>query len=234
MEKIIVDERGKIEEAAKKVAETVKNDKLFYVFGTGAHSIMSAMELFIRAGNLCNASGVFPPGLTDFDGHPKTESIMGFSKNIFSYYGIEKGDVLIICNVNGINPMTIEAALEAKKNGIYTIGVTSLEFASNVPSGVPQRHSSNKNLHDIVDLYIDAHVPVGDALVEIESLPVPVGPGSTYPMILIVNSVVLRAIELCVEDGIIPPVLKSANVAGGIKYNEKFIKIYKNRIRHFY
>ena len=37
------------------MCDTVVNDKLFYVFGTGAHSIMSAMELFVRAGNLCNA-----------------------------------------------------------------------------------------------------------------------------------------------------------------------------------
>jgi len=233
MTKIMVDERSKIEQAAQLVCDTVVNDKLFYVFGTGAHSIMSAMELFVRAGNLCNAQGVFPPGLTDFDGHPKTETVLGFSKKIFSYYGIGKGDLLFICNVNGINHMTIDAVMTAREMGIKTVGITSVEFSQKVDPGVPQRHPSNKNLYELVDLYVDAHVPVGDALVTMDALEVPVGPGSTYPMILIMNSIVIRAIELAVERGVTPPVLKSANIAGEIEYNERFIERYKNRIRHF-
>ncbi|MDD3427670.1 MAG: SIS domain-containing protein [Caldisericia bacterium] len=230
---VINKERDNIEEAAKQVAQTVFDDKVFYVFGTGAHSIMAAMELFKRAGGLCNVQGIFPSGLTDFDGRPKTERITGFSSQIFNWYGVKSGDLLIICNVNGINPMTIDAAIEAKKIGIKTIGVTSIEFAENVEPNIPNRHPSNKNLHDLVDLVIDAHVPVGDALLDVPGVSVKVGAGSTYPMIFIVNSIVIRAIEIVAQNGIEPPVLLSGNIAQGEQYNQKYWEKYKMRIRFF-
>ncbi|HNR65714.1 MAG TPA: SIS domain-containing protein [Atribacterota bacterium] len=233
MQTIINQERENIEKAALLVAQTVLNDKLFYVFGTGAHSIMSAMEVFKRAGGLCNAQGIFPPGLTDFNGTPKTERVNNFASEIFAWYGVEKNDLLLLCNVNGINPMTIDAALEAKKIGIKTIGVTSIEFAENAEHNIPNRHPSNKNLHELVDLVIDAHVPVGDALLDIPGVPVKVGAGSTYPMILIVNSIIVRAISIVAEKGGEPPVLLSGNIAQGEPYNEKYYKKYRMRIRHF-
>lgn len=233
MQTIVTEERESIEKAAQQVAQTVFDDKLFYVFGTGAHSIMPAMELFLRAGGLCNVQGIFPPGLTDFDGTPKTERITGFAPRIFSWYGVNSGDLLMICNVNGINPMTIDAALEAKKIGIKTIGVTSVEFAENAEPNIPNRHVSNKNLHDLVDLVIDAHVPVGDALIDIAGVPVKVGAGSTYPMIFIVNSIVVRAIEIVVQNGVEPPVMLSGNIERGEQYNKKYRDKYRGRIRHF-
>jgi uncharacterized phosphosugar-binding protein len=233
MLKILENERKNIEDAAQAVAKTVFDDSLFYVFGTGAHSIMAAMECFLRAGGLCNVQGIFPPGLTDFDGSPKTERLTGFSPRIFDYYGLRKGDLLMICNVNGINPMTIDAALEARKQGIKTIGVTSIEFAEQAEPNIPNRHPSNKNLHELVDLVINAHVPVGDALLELSGLPVKVGPGSTYPMIFIVNSIVLRAIQIITERGMEAPVMLSGNIARGEEYNQKFRDKYRSRIRHF-
>jgi uncharacterized phosphosugar-binding protein len=232
LDTIVTRERGNIEKAAQLVAQTVIEDKLFYVFGTGAHSMMPAMELFRRAGGLANASGIFPPGLADFAGSPKTERVMGFSGAIFDYYGVKKGDVLLICNVNGINPMTIDAAEEAKRRGVRTIGVTSVQFAKQAEPNIPNRHPSNNNLHDLVDLVIDAHVPVGDALLDVPGVDVKVGPGSTYPMVFIVNSVVTRAIEIAVEHGCTPPVLLSGNIARGPEHNRPINDKYRGRIRH--
>ena len=233
MQAVINQERVNIEKAALLVAQKVLNDKLFYVFGTGAHSIMPTMEVFKRAGGLCNVQGIFPPGLTDFDGSPKTERVNNFASEIFAWYGVEKNDLLLICNVNGINPMTIDAALEAKKMGIKTVGITSIEFAENAEQKIPHRHPSNKNLHELVDLVINAHVPVGDALLDIPGVPVKVGAGSTYPMILIVNSIIVRAISIVVEKGGEPPVLLSGNTAKGEPYNQKYYEKYRMRIRHF-
>ncbi len=226
-------ERDNIEKAAQWVAQTVVEDKLFYVFGTGAHSIMPAMELFLRAGGLCNCQGIFPPGLTDFDGSPKTERVVGFAPRIFDYYGLQKGDLLVICNVNGINPMTIDAALTAREMGLRTIGVTSVQFAEQAEPDIPNRHPSNKNLHDLVDLVVDAHVPVGDALLDVSGVPVKVGAGSTYPMVFVVNSIVARAIEICAQKGVEPPVMLSGNIKAGEGYNKKYRDKYRGRIRHF-
>jgi uncharacterized phosphosugar-binding protein len=233
LDTIVEKEKDAIEKAAQWTAQTIVEDKLVYVFGTGAHSIMPAMELFLRAGGLCNVQGIFPPGLTDFDGSPKTERVTGFSPRIFDYYGLKKGDLLMICNVNGINPMTIDAAETAKALGIRTIGITSVEFAEQAEPNIPNRHPSNKNLHDLVDLVVDAHVPVGDALLDVPGVPVKVGAGSSYPMIFVVNSIVVRAIEICMEKGVEPPVMLSGNIKAGEEYNKKYRDKYRGRIRHF-
>lgn len=226
-------EREKIEQAAQLVARTVLEDRIFYVFGTGAHSIMPAMELFLRAGGLANVQGIFPPGLTDFDGHPKTERVIGFSERIFDYYGVHRGDVLMICNVNGINPMTIDAADTARARGVTTIGVTSVQFAEQAEPNIPNRHPSNRNLHDLVDIVIDVHVPVGDALLDVPGVDVKVGAGSTYPMIFAVNSVVVRAIEMVALRGVKPPVFLSGNVKGDTEKNKPLRDKYLPRIRHY-
>jgi len=233
LDAIVEKEKANIEKTAQWAAQTVVEDKLFYVFGTGAHSIMPAMELFLRAGGLCNVQGIFPPGVTDFDGSPKTERVTGFSPRMFDYYGLKKGDLLMICNVNGINPMTIDAAETAKSLGIRTIGITSVEFAEQAEPNIPNRHPSNKNLHDLVDLVVNARVPVGDALVDLPGVPVKVGAGSSYPMIFIVNSIVVRAIQICVEKGVEPPVMLSGNIKAGEGYNKKYRDKYRGRIRHF-
>lgn len=230
---ILSKERENIEKAARLVAKTVEDDKLFYVFGTGAHSIMVAMESFLRAGGLCNAQGIFPPGLTDYDGTPKTERIVGWAPRIFDWYGLKKGDLLIISNVNGINPMTIDAALVAREKGINTIGITSTQFALNAEHNIPNRHSSNQNLHDLVDLVVDSHVPLGDALLDVPGVPVKVGAGSTYPMVFVINSIVVRAIEILAEKGIEAPVMLSGNIAAGDDYNQKYHDKYASRIKHF-
>ncbi|MBE3065127.1 MAG: SIS domain-containing protein [Spirochaetes bacterium] len=233
LDEILSLERQNIEKAAQLVAQTVIDDKLFYVFGTGAHSIMPAMELFLRAGGLCNVQGIFPPGVTDFNGTPKTERVMGFAPRIFDYYGLKAGDVLMICNVNGINPMTIDAAEEARKRKLKTIGVTSIQFSKQAEPNIPNRHPSNKNLFELVDVVIDVHVPVGDALLDVPGVPVKVGAGSTYPMIFAVNSVIVRAIEITAAKGHKPPVMLSGNIAAGDDYNRKYEEKYRSRIRHF-
>lgn len=233
LDQIVSQERPAIEKAAQMVAQTVLEDKLFYVFGTGAHSIMPAMELFLRAGGLCNVQGVFPPGVADFAGTPKTERVTGFAPRIFDYYGLKSGDVLMICNVNGINPMTIDAAEEATRRRLKTIGVTSIEFSKKAEPNIPNRHPSNKNLFELVDVVVDVHVPVGDALLDLPGVDVKVGAGSTYPMIFAVNSIVVRAIEIVAAKGQKPPVMLSGNIAAGDKYNEKFDEKYRRRIRHW-
>ncbi len=233
LDTILAKERAHIEQAAQWVAQTVLEDKLFYIFGTGAHSIMPAMELFLRAGGLCNVQGIFPPGVTDFNGSPKTERVMGFAPRIFDYYGVQKDALLLICNVNGINPMTIDAAEEARRRGVKTIGITSVQFAEQAEHNIPNRHPSNNNLHELVDLVVDANVPVGDALLQVPGIPVKVGAGSTYPMIFIVNAIVVRAIEISVEKKAEPPVMLSGNIEGGEEYNRKYREKYRPRIRHF-
>ena len=234
LNKINQKEQENIDQAAEVICEAVREDKLIHVFGTGGHSVMGAMEVFWRAGGLVPINPLFPPGISVIDSHPNTERVVGYAKFVLDYYEVKDGDVIIIVNVNGINAMTIDSALEAKKRGAKVIAVTSSEFSRNVPPGIPARHPSNKDLCDLGDVVIDAHVPVGDAVVEIEGLDLKVSSSSTIANCFILNSLMAVVAEKLIQKGVTPPIWKSANVPGGDEANKKYIEKYKPRIKHLY
>ena len=61
---------------------------------------------------------------------------------------------------------------------------------------------------------LDLCTPPADALVELEGLETPVGPGSTIAAVVLVNALKVRTAELLLERGALPPVLTSAAVVG--------------------
>jgi len=234
LRKIKEREKDNLSRAAELISQAVEEDKLIHVFGTGGHSVMAAMEVFYRAGGLACINPIFPPGVSVMDSHPNTERLVGYAKPVLDYYGVKKDNVIIISNVNGINAITIDSALEAKKRRAKVIAITSSEFSKNVPPGIPARHPSNKNLYELGDIVIDAHVPVGDAVSEIEGLDLKVASSSTIAICFIVNCLTALTIEKLIQKGITPPVWKSANVPGGDEANKKYIEKYKPRVRHLY
>ena len=234
LEKIRKEERDTLAKAAELISEAVEEDRLIHVFGTGGHSVMAAMEAFYRAGGLSCINPIFPPGLSVMDSHPNTERLVGYAKLVLDYYGVKRDDVIIISNVNGINAITIDSALEAKKRGAKVIAITSSEFSKNVPLGISARHPSNKNLYELGDTVIDAHVPVGDAVLEIKGFDLKVASSSTLAICFIVNCLTALVVEKLVQKGINPPVWKSGNVPGGDEANKKYLEKYFARVRHLY
>lgn len=226
-------EIANIKEAADLVTERIVNDEVIWAFGTGGHSIMGAMELFARAGGLASISPIFPPGMANIESHPNTESLVGYAEKILDYYRVKKGDLLIEINVNGINTVTIDTALECKKRGIYLIAVTSAEFSRGAAPGIPNRHPSNKNLFELADLVVDAHVPPGDAVVEIEGFDLKVASSSTVAICFILNSILAEVVENLVKKGITPEVFKSGNIAGSRERNRPLHEKYYWRIKHY-
>lgn len=232
--KIKNEEEKNIQKAVQLLADVIEEKKLIYVFGTGGHSVMGAMEIFWRAGQLVPINAIFPPGVSVAASHPNTERVEGYAKFILRHYGVEKDDIIIITNVNGINPLTIDSAIEAKKIGSKVIAVTSRDFANNVPKNLPARHSSNKNLHELGDIVIDLHVPYGDVVVEIESFEQKVAPSSTFAVCFVLDSLSALVVEELLRRGITPPVWKSANIKGGDESNKKYVEEYINKIPHLY
>jgi len=231
---IVQKEQASIEKAAALVARMVEEDRLVHVFGTGGHSIMGAMEVFYRAGGLTNVNPVFPSGLSLLDSHPNIERTTGMAQSALRFYGLAKGDALIIVNVNGINAMTIDAANYGKQIGATVVAITSPEFSRNVPAGIAARHPSNKNLCDLADIVVDVHVPAGDAVLSVGGLPQKVGASSTYAVCFAGNLIMSRAIEMLVEKGVQPPVWTSANIKGGDEANDRYLKKYLPRVHHLY
>jgi uncharacterized phosphosugar-binding protein len=232
-EQIEREEQQAIDRAADLMAEAIKRDQLIHVIGPGGHSNIGAYEMFYRAGGLVPINAILDPGtLLSMGARRSTiiERTPGYGQAVLEAFEVNDG-VLIIVNAYGINAMCIDVALEARRRGIPTIGVTSRAFAEKVPPDHPARHPSKKNLFEVVDVHIDCHMPFGDAVVSIEGLQQKVAPVSTLVNCFTLNLLVIRTVEKLLEKGITPPIWTSANIPGGDQANKEYIKRYKGRIR---
>jgi len=232
LERVRAQERENIYRAADLVAKKLLKDELVHVFGTGGHSVMGAMELFWRAGGLAGLNPLFPPGIANLEGHPNTERVVGFAPHVLDYYRVKQGDLLILINVNGINALTIDTALECRRRGVTVIAVTSREFAEGVAPNIPARHPSNQNLCDLADVVIDSHVPPGDAMVRIDGFDRLVASVSTMINTYILQSLVAEVVDRIVKAGGTPEVFYSGNMAGAGAINEPLFAKYYPRVKH--
>lgn len=233
---IISDPDGSIRKAAEMMADAIMQDKLIHVIGTGGHSNLGAEELFWRAGGLVPINAILDPGTSLIHGAIRSnivERSSGYAKSVLDAYGIFDG-VIVIVNAYGINSMTIEVAMEARKRGVPTIGVTSRSFGDNVPENHPARHMSGQNLFEIVDVWVDCHMPYGDAIVDFPGLTQKVGPSSTMANCFTVNLLVVETVNCLLERGCTPPLWQSANLPGGDQANSAYQEAYKGRVKHLY
>lgn len=234
LELIQKEESEHIYQAALLFAEQTKRDKLIFAYGPGGHSNLASQEIFFRAGGLFNVSAILDEGTLISGGALRSmaiERMPGYAGIVLDDYGLKKDDLLVIINAYGINAATIDAALEARKRGVKTIGVTSVRHAKNTPLNHPARHPSKKNLYEVVDLAIDSKVEVGDAVLKIDGLNQPVCAMSTFANAFVLNSIVAQTVKILMGEGFTPPLWASGNEAGGDELNARYISRYKGRIK---
>ena len=135
-------------------------------------------------------------------------------------------------NAYGINSMTIDVALECRRRGLKTIGITSDSFARIVPKDAPSRHPSGLNLFENVDVYVNNHLPEGDACIAVEGVSQHMGPMSTYCNCFAIDCIMMKAAEKLAADGIDPPIWMSANMPGGDAANKALEEKYFMRVKH--
>lgn len=222
-------QREALESAAALVADALCADRFLYAFGTG-HSHMLAEEIFYRAGGLARAAAILDPPLMLHEGAAASsgrEQQTGYAAELLARYPIAPGDVLVIASNSGRNAVPIEMALEARARGLKTIALTSLAHSRAFPS----RHPSGKHLFELTDVVLDNGAAVGDAALELDSLPRKIGPTSSLTGIFLLQLVVVRAVELALARGHVPEVYASSN-ADVPGWNESLIARYQPRIRH--
>lgn len=228
-------ESSSIQAAAEMLVEQIKRNRIIYAYGPGGHSNLASQEVFFRAGGLMHVSAMLDEGTLLSGGALRSmavERTPGYSKIVLDDYGLQEGDLLIIINAYGINSATIDAALEARRRGIKTIGVTSVSHASQTSKDHVARHPSKGNLHDLVDVVVDSNVPVGDAVVEIDGLEQRVAAISTFANAYLLNSIVAETVQILVEEGLTPPIWTSGNAPGGDGANSQHISAFKGRIKN--
>ena len=235
LEKIAQSEQLKIDQATEAMADAIERDELIHAIGTGGHSIMGPMEIFWRAGSLAPINPLLEAALLPSNGALHSnfiERTEGLAKPILQSYEVQSGEVLIIVNAYGINALTIDTAIEAKRMGLKTIAVTNKEFADRVPAGSTARHSTSQNLYDLVDIYIDNHLPFGDACVPIDGYDQKVAPASTILNSFCLNLLIIGTVEKLLNRGIEPPVWMSANLPEGDAANKRWHQKYNARVKH--
>jgi uncharacterized phosphosugar-binding protein len=232
--RIANEEAGRIGAAARLIADCIGRGDLLHVIGTGGHSTIGAEECFYRAGGLVPVDAILDPGFSLGAGAERStriERTPGYVRAILDGYSLRRGEVLMIVNAYGINAATIEAAEEGRARGLSTIAVTSVEHARNTPRDHPARHPSARNLFELVDVYVDTKVPVGDGVIRLPGLAEPVGPISTLNNAFAVNAILLEAMAIMLGRGQTPPVWKSGNSPGGDEFNRHYYEEYGARVR---
>lgn len=223
-----------IEKAASLMADAIGEDRLIHVYGGGGHTTLPVGEMFFRAGGLACINPVMETGLSVFNQARKyleLERTVNFGAAIIRYYDLKEGDLLIIFHNIGINPATIDAAMEAKKRGVKIIAVSSEAWQKEMPADHFIRHPNKTNLFDYADVCIEDFNPVGDAVVKLPGLSAPIAPISNLADFYIAHLLEIAAVKECLKRGVTPPVWCSANEPGGDEKNAAYLAKYNPRVK---
>jgi uncharacterized phosphosugar-binding protein len=227
--RLIETQLGPIAEAARICARAIAADGLVHCFGTG-HSRIPVEELFPRHGSfpgfheIVELSMSFHNQVVGANGQRQAmwlERVEGFGEIILRNFNFGAGDVFMVFSNSGVNGVVIDVALGAKERGMPVIAVVSVDHCTQSTA----KHSSGKKLIDIADLVLDNGAPAGDAMVEIEGLDDPVGPGSTLGYAAVVNALKAQVAEELVTLGR-PPLVLTSSLLIGDKAAQRFDDCY--------
>lgn len=209
-------EGANLDAAAERMSAALADERLVHMFGSG-HSVLPTQDAFPRYGGFVGLHPLTDPrvmwhnvlgpgGVRELLWLERTE---GYIERFLSHEPLLPGDVLVAFSHGGRNAAAIEAAIYARERGIATIGVTSKANLAR-----PAEHSSGKRLPDVVDIVIDTHVPIEDALVEVEGWSRPVGGSSTIVAMAIVHELNVRTAQRLAARGVELPTFVSPTVPG--------------------
>ncbi len=225
---VLAQERENMKEAAEKIAQAIEKGGIVHLFGCG-HSHILTEEVFYRAGGLVPIRPIFHEPLMLHEGamlSSMLERKNEYAPIFMEEQDIQENDVAFIISTSGRNPVPVDVAMIAKEKGAFVIGMTSREYSNTDAS----RHSSGKRLYDAVDLVIDNHSEVGDAVLTHEKVKVPFSPTSTVVGATILNAVLAESIAIMAENGFNPPVFLSGNLEGSDEHNRSLVEKYEKRI----
>lgn len=224
--------------AAEICTDSIAAGGWVHVFGTG-HSRIAVEEMFPRIGSVVGFHPMVELSLTFYHNVSGAnglrqalflEKVEGLGETILKSYRFGAADSFIVVSSTGINPVPIAVALGAKARGMKVIALTSLEHSRATRS----RHSSGQRLFEVADLVLDNCTPPGDALVTIESVRYPLGPGSTLGGVAIMNALKCQVAANLARRGIQPDVLPSPHFVGDAEAEREFERVlqaYQDRER---
>jgi uncharacterized phosphosugar-binding protein len=229
LDKIEATQREPLQKAAVVIAGALIQGGLWHILDTG-HMLMH--EGVGRTGGMmalrpiritCEVEN--PTRTRNVPGKPKIyyTQVDGFAEFVLKRANVEAGDVLMIGSVSGYEAFPVQAAQIAKELGVHTIAITAVAYSSQLKS----KHPTGLRLFEMCDLVLDNCAPMGDALVNVDALGIPVGPASG-----IGAAYILWALECCVMEELLargknPSVYISNHMPGAGQYNAKALDTYE-------
>ncbi|ANU26371.1 SIS domain-containing protein [Planococcus versutus] len=214
--------------AAKKVAAAIQAGGIIQLFGCG-HSHILAEEVFYRAGGLVPIKPILVEPLMLHEGAVQSsllERQNDYATEFLKDQEFQANDVVFVVSTSGRNPVPVDVALAAREKGAFVIGITSPTYADSQTS----RHRTGQYLFNAVDLVIDNHSVIGDAVLAYEGVDVRFGPTSTVVGTTILNGIFAEAIKEMADAHFAPPIFLSGNIDGADEHNKKLIDTYSERI----
>lgn len=226
LDRIRTTEMEAIESAAEICARTIAGRGLVHLFGTG-HSRILIEEIFPRHGSFPGFHPIVELSLTyhnqvvGANGQRQAmylEHVEGLGGVILRNFVLKPPDSFIVISNSGVNEVVVDVALEASRRGLPVVCIVSRAHSD----AAAAKHSSGKKLQDVADVTIDNGSPAGDAMVRVDGLEDPVGPGSTVGGAAVVNALKCRVAQKLTERGHPPLVLTSSYFLGAEGSRERF------------
>ena len=234
LDRLAATQEDALETASRWCADAIAADGLVHLFGTG-HSRIPVEEMFPRYGSypgfhpIVELSMTFHTQVVGANGQRQAmaiERMPGLAEVILSNFKFGPNDVMIVFSAGGSTAVPVEMARGARARGLRVVAVTSL---AQPPDEASEEGTSR--LADEADLVIDLCTPAADALIAIEGVDTPVGPGSTIAAVAVANSIKVRTAQLLAERGALPPTITRASVVGAERSRALFDAAYEEHAR---
>jgi uncharacterized phosphosugar-binding protein len=221
---------AKLVQVAKEIHASLAAGGVWHLFGSG-HSALLVDEAFHRAGGLVPVNSMTEIELSPLVNPARNrdaERREGGARAILERHAPLSGEILWIVSNSGINPSSVDMAIEAKARGLRVWALTCVEHSRAAAS----RHSSKKKLFELADGVIDTMLPPGDAILEseVEGKKFRHGAASLAMGTVLLHSVEALVVKEFVRAGELPPVYLSANLPGGDAHNQALEARYSVRI----
>jgi uncharacterized phosphosugar-binding protein len=226
----VENQNAAIQQAADWFTETILAGRMVHVFGSG-HSRIMVEEMWPRYGSFPGFNPIVELSLSfhnlvvGANGQRQAmflENVSGLAERILRNFDLAPQDSALVISSSGCNVVPIEIAEEFQKRGVRVVAIISRAHSEASTS----RRADGRKLKDFAALTLDTGAPVGDAMIRIEGLEMPVAPGSTVGGCLLVNSIKAEVAARLTAAGQPPIVLSGAAIVGAARAVELFEAAY--------
>lgn len=223
-------QEANIKQAASWFAQTILQQRMVHVFGSG-HSRIMVEEMWPRYGSFPGFNPIVELSLTfhnlvvGANGQRQAmflENVSGLADRILRNFDISSIDSALIISSSGTNIVPVEMAELFQQQKVKVVSIITQQHSAKSQS----KRSDGKKLSDFSDLTLDTGAPVGDSMIYINGLETPVAPGSTVGGAMLINCIKAEVARLLTEAGQPPKVLTATNVVSKERATQLFESAY--------